>query len=517
MERSSPTIYRKPPALRAGNVSLRCALLISAAAAGTSAAGEGIGLAGKVEEFALSNGLRFAVVERGRLPLVAFHLVAGAGWADDPPGQAGVSRLVVRMYGKGTRSLGTRNEALEQKALREVEVAYDRFSLQTGGSPQSLGEREHRRVAFKMAMERAGGFSLGNWFHKVLLFNGASGVSFHVDADTSRIAYTLPSNRAEVFFALTSEWLRNAEFRDFYPERDALAEALSTDLRSSPDARLLRALLETAFASHPYRRLIPPGEELAELRTGAAKAYFRSHYVPSNLTVAVVGDISAAEVRRLAAQYFENLPPAPKPSAAVQQAPAQKQPLRAGVPFQEQTLLQLGWRRPPQGHQDEAAFELLAALLGNEPGGWLRGQLIDEKKMARRLGVSAVYPGGRYPCLFVLSIEPAPGRSLAEVESATLAAIGQLRAAPLSAVLLDAAKARLLAGVYTQLQHDGPLAARLAQPAHAGGARGLFDVLAGIGKLTPEKLHRVAGQYFTPEQSTTVWLSTGAVAAEAAR
>jgi len=459
----------------------------------------------------LPNGLRFVVVERGQLPLISFQLAVGSGWADDPPGQAGISRLVVGMYGKGTRSLGTRNEALEQKALREVEEAYDLLGPQGGASLQSLGEREHRRVAFKMAMDRASGFAHGNWFHRILLFNGASGVNISVDPDTSRIAYSLPSNRAEVFFALTSQWLRHAEFRDFYRERDALLDALSAEMRASPEERLLRLLLEKAFVSHPYGRLIPPEATLSALRTAAVKAFFRAHYVPSNLTVTIVGDISASDVRRLAERHFGTIPAAAKPAAATQEEAMQKKALRMGLPFQEQPLLQIGWRRPPASHEDEAAFELLAALFSNEPGGWLRDKLADEKKMVRRLAVSAVYPGGRYPCLFILSIEPAIGRPLTEVESAVLGAIGQLRAEPISPAVLDAARARLLAGLFSQLQYNAPLAARLAQPALPGGAGRIFDVLGRIENITPETLHRVARQYFVPENSTTVWLSTGTV------
>ena len=484
------------------------------AATCAAATGESIGLAAKVEKFALPNGLRFVVVERRHVPQVSFHLLVGSGWADDPPGQAGLSRLVARMYGKGTPDLGSRNAALEQKALAEVEAAYGRLEQPGPESLQPLGERERRRVALKVAMDRAAGLNLRNWFQAVLLFNGASDLNIGVDADTSHVAYSLPSGRAEVFFVLTSEWLRNAAFRDFYQERDALEDALSTELQTSAEARLLRALLEKSFVSHPYRLLVPSEKELTALRTAAGQAFFRAHYVPANMVIAAVGDMAAPDVRRLAERYFGTIPAAAKPVTVAKEESPPKEALRAGVPYQDQPLLQMGWRRPSHGDDDEAAFELLASVFANEPGGWLRDKLVDERKMARRIAVRPSYPGGRYPCLFAVMVEPAPGRSLTQVEASLRQALGQLSAAPLPAAIIDSAKARLLANFYSLLELNAPLAARLAEATLQGGAARFFELLGRIENLTPEEVHRVSRHYLTAENSVTVWLSTTGVAEE---
>ena len=81
-----------------------------------------------VTEFTLANGMKFIVVERHQVPVVAFHLYVDVGAVDEITGMTGVSHLFEHMAFKGTRTIGTKDFPTEKKAM--ITVRGWRHSLQ---------------------------------------------------------------------------------------------------------------------------------------------------------------------------------------------------------------------------------------------------------------------------------------------------------------------------------------------------------------------------------------------------
>src|SRR5206468_7451604 len=84
----------------------------------------------RVTEFTLPNGLHFIVLERHEAPVVSFHTYVNAGSVDDPKGRTGMAHMFEHMAFKGTRDIGSKDPAAEQKALNEVERIYDQFDAE---------------------------------------------------------------------------------------------------------------------------------------------------------------------------------------------------------------------------------------------------------------------------------------------------------------------------------------------------------------------------------------------------
>ena len=71
--------------------------------------------------------------------------------------------------------------------------------------------------------------------------------------DSTNYFYSFPSNRIELWFLLESERFLHPVFREFYKERDVVREERRMRVESSPQGKLVEALLATAFEAHPYR------------------------------------------------------------------------------------------------------------------------------------------------------------------------------------------------------------------------------------------------------------------------
>ncbi len=79
-----------------------------------------VGLADRVIEHRLSNGLTLLMVERRQVPVVSINVTFGVGGLDERTGQTGVAHLYEHMAFKGTRTIGTKNYEKERPLLDEL-------------------------------------------------------------------------------------------------------------------------------------------------------------------------------------------------------------------------------------------------------------------------------------------------------------------------------------------------------------------------------------------------------------
>ena len=80
---------------------------------------------------------------------------------------------------------------------------------------------------------------------------------------------------------------------------------------SNPIGRLLEQLLATAYVAHHYGRTgVGWPSEVSQITATEAMAFHKKYYVGSNIVVAVVGDVKAAEAMPMLEKYFGRVPPA---------------------------------------------------------------------------------------------------------------------------------------------------------------------------------------------------------------
>ena len=71
--------------------------------------------------------------------------------------------------------------------------------------------------------------------------------------------------------------------------------------RTQPVGRLLEEFLAVAYKAHPYGEpVIGHMSDLQTVTREEAEEFFRKYYVPSNMIVAIVGDVQPARVKELA-------------------------------------------------------------------------------------------------------------------------------------------------------------------------------------------------------------------------
>jgi predicted Zn-dependent peptidase len=462
-----------------------------------------------VTEFTLANGLHFIVVERHEAPVVSFHTYVNVGSVDDPSGATGLAHMFEHMAFKGTETIGTTNWPAEKKALDAIEAAYNKLEAERNkGSRADKAQLEDLESGVQAAIERAQAFVIPNEYTRILEENGAEGLNANTGPDATEYYYSLPSNRLELWFLMESQRFLHPVYREFYKERDVVMEENRMRVESSPEGKLLQLFAATAFAAHPYRNpAIGWPSDISTLRRGEAEAFFAKYYVPSNMVMAIVGDVDPREARRLAEKYFGPMPPRPLPPLVHTEEPPQTGAKQVEVRSSSQPLVVIGYKRPSQYDRDDPVFDVIQLILSAGRTGLIYRDLVQEKKLAVEAEAASAFPGGKYPNLFVFFLVPSLGHTAAENVQASDELLARFQARTPSAEELSRAKTQARAAVIRRLANNASLAELLASAySNYGNWRKLFTQIDELNHVTAQDVQRVAARYFTASNRTLAYL-----------
>ncbi len=464
----------------------------------------------KVTEFTLPNGMHFIVCERHEAPVVSFHTYVNAGSVDDPSGKTGLAHMFEHMAFKGTASIGSLNWPAEKQAMQAIEQVYDRYDAERNkghlADPATL-KKLHEEVA--AAIEKADTFVDENLYPNLIEENGGVGMNASTGEDSTNYFYSLPSNRIELWFLLESSRFIAPVFREFYKERDVVREERRMRTESEPQGKLLEVMLATAFEAHPYKNpAIGWPSDIDHLRVRDAEAFFREYYGPSNITMAIVGDVNPADARRLAEKYFGPVVKRPLPTPVITVEPPQEGEKKAEVVFQSQPLEFIAYKRADQYDKDDPVYDVLSSILSSGRTGLLYRELVRDKKIALDAGCASEMPGGKYPNLFLFYLAPNLGKTLEENEKALYAVLDRMTKTKVDDVTLARVKTKTRAGLIRQLDSNSGLAEALASHySDYGDWRKLFTEVDEIDKVTADDVERVAKSLFDPLARTSGWIA----------
>ena len=462
-----------------------------------------------VTEFTLANGLHVIAVERHEAPVVSFYTYANVGAVNDPKGATGMAHMFEHMAFKGTPRIGSKNFPEEKKALDAVEQAFRNLMAEKNkGFRAGKAKVEQLEKVFRVAVEKAEEYAESDEFSRVVEQNGGVGMNAATSPDSTVYFYSLPSNRVELWFYLESERFIHPVFREFYKERDVVREERRMRTESNPVGKLVELFLAQAFIAHPYGQpAVGWPSDVESFGAAEAESFFKTHYVPANLTVAVVGDIDPRQIRRLAETYLGRLPNRPLPPPEHTVEPQQQGERRVELVSPAQPTVLVGYKKPSEHDPDRAVFDVISSVLSGGRTGWFYKELVRDKQIALDAGGFPNFPGDKHPGLFLFYAFPTTGHTVAENESAMYALIEKVKTEKVDAETLNMVKTKNRAALIRKLESNSGLAGELASYyAEFGDWRQLFYSLDEINKVTADDVQRVAKKYFSKENRTVTYL-----------
>jgi zinc protease len=337
-------------------------------------------------------------------------------------------------------------------------------------------------------------------------FNGMTWIDFTTYFET------LPSDRLDLALRVESDRMQNAVFD---PKETDLERTVIISERqgneNSPGFLLGEALQAAVFQAHPYHHpVIGWQSDLETMSRDQLYHHYRTYYAPNNAIIAVVGDFESDAMLARVSELFGSIPRGPAvPSPAVTE-PVQRGERRVVVEGPGTTsYLEIAYHAPRALDPDFFPMAVLDTVLGGAKGMslWGGGTSNRSSRLYRALvetELAADADCGMNPTidpfLFSFSATVREGRTLDEVEEATMAQIQRAIDEPVSRAELDKAIKQ------TRAQFAFSTESVTDQGYWLGFSEAVADVkwfetfLDSLAAVTIEDVQRVARTYLAPNR-----------------
>ena len=401
----------------------------------------------------LENGLEVILVEDHSAPVVALNVWVRVGSADERNEQWGMAHVHEHMLFKGT----------ERRGVGEI----------------------------ASTVEGAGG--------NINAFTSYDMTVYHI---------TMASRDAAVGFDVLADAMQSSTFdaTELAKEEEVVIEEIRRS-DDSPDNLLSRVLFETAYQTHPYRKeVIGTQESVRSFSREGLMDFYRSWYVPNNMTFVAVGDFDPAVALEQIKKSFASAKPRADLAHPRTVEPEQTAPRAAVVPSEfEQSLLGVAWKITGFQHPDTPYIDLLGMVLGGGDSSRLYREVKDRAQLVHGIHSSSYTPLD--PGLFVVDAE-LDADKIDRTVTAIAEQVRRVRDLGPSDTELERARTNLLASQIHERETMQGQAQKLGYfELLAGGVEAEKVYLDRVRRATTGDLQRVAQQYLTPERATVVALT----------
>ena len=262
----------------------------------------------------LPNGLQVVAVSHHEQPIVNLRLLVKTGAVNDPQGKSGVASLVASVLDQGTTSL-----------------------------------------------------SAGEIADRIDFIGGALGVG--ASTELTSVYSVVMKDSFTVGLELVNDVVRNPAFaqEEIDRQKQQITSALQVN-RQDPEYIAGTVFDRLVYGFHPYGL---PGNGTPETLTAITRQdlqeFHRRYFVPNNMILAVVGDITPAEafaaVERVFGSWARSEVP---PTRAVDPPPPTRRIVVVDKPDAVQTEIRVGMLAIPRKHPDYMAWDLAVKILGGE-------------------------------------------------------------------------------------------------------------------------------------------------------
>src|ERR1700724_2569748 len=176
----------------------------------------------------------------------------------------------------------------------------------------------------------------------------------------------VPKAGVETALDILSDAMMNSTLppEEYVKEQEVIRREFAMGF-DDPDRMAGQLLFATAYQRHPYRLpVIGQMEIYNQLTQEQVMQYYKSRYVPNNLTFVVVGDVDGERIRQQLADFFKDYPEKSLRPIFIPEEPPQLGRREVHNEFAtELSRLSIAWHIPEVSHPDVPALDVLSTIL----------------------------------------------------------------------------------------------------------------------------------------------------------
>ena len=316
-------------------------------------------------QFTLANGLNVIVHRDESLPVASVNLWYHVGSKNERPGRTGFAHLFEHIMFEGSAHV-----------------------------PEG---------DFDNLLEAAGGVNNGSTAN-----------------DRTNYWENIPSNALELALWLEADRMGFLLETMTQEKLDLQRDVVKNERRQGVDNQPYGLAFETVYENlyppdHPYHwPVIGSMDDLSAATLEDVKSFFSTYYAPNNASLAIAGDVSVREVRRLVEKYFADIPAGPPIPVVTAPDPT----LAVDKPLVLEDAVQLprlyvAWHSAKGFTDEDAALDVLSAVLTDGKSSRLYKRLVYDEQIAQ--DVSAFQDGNSLGGTFWIIATAKPDVSLESI------------------------------------------------------------------------------------------------------
>jgi zinc protease len=397
------------------------------------------------------NGMTVLVLEQHFLPIVEVLALVKTGSAQDPPDKAGLANLVASLLDEGT-------------ATRTSKQLAEQIDF-VGGSLEVRASEDFTTTSARVIKK---------------------------DLDLG--------------FTLLADILQHPAFpkAEFERIRSQILGEMASD-NDDPGHVAMKAFNQLVFHGHPYRWPLNGTEEsLGKISHVDVLNFYNREYVPTQVILTVVGDVTAEQVATLVDSHFGTWKKPALPARTIKKAaPLQRKTVQLIQKDLTQSNVILGHGGISRTNPDFYAVTVMNYVLG---AGGFSSRLMDSIRDKQGLvyGIMSHFDARLMPGSFWVNFQTRTETTNQAIQS-VLDELKNIREAPVSDQELSEAKSFLMGSFPLRLDSTAKLAQVLAQVEFYGlGFEYFSQYPKWIERVTKEDVQRVAKQYLDPQRYALV-------------
>ena len=340
-------------------------------------------------------------------------------------------------------------------------------------------------------------------------------INAYTTFDRTVFHVVLPADNWETGLEILSDAVKNATFPEdeWESEKKVILQEMAMN-RDNPQRELSRLLWATAFREHPYQHPVIGYEEVfLQTTRDDLLHFFRRHYTPDNMLIAVVGNLDPSKVETRVRDAFSDFERRMRRPVVIPAEPPQIAPrfARQTGPYEVSRAV-WGWHTVPIHHEDAATLDILAAIAGRGESSRLTLDIRDQQQLVHE--ISAWSFTAREPGLFGISATFDPDQETAVIHAVEKKIEGW-RDTSFTRQEIDKARRQVMVRTLQELQSMRGQANSIASGEfYAGDPRFSERYLTQLEAVTPEKLHDAVNRYIQPHNRTRALLTPETAAPE---
>ena len=448
----------------------------------------------------LTNGLKILIVPDTNVAVVSCRLYYFVGSMYEGPGTSGLSHMYEHMMFKGTKRLGVTDFSKEQKWLAKID-SVDALIGQLNNSGVSDTDASYKALKNEIFgyMKNEREYIKKDEIWDLYAGNGGTNLNAWTADDMTAYIVTLPKNKIELFYWIESDRMQNPVLREFYSERDVVAEERRMRYDNQPANRYEEILNSLFYVAHPYR--LPTIGWMSDIQAFTIKKLYnhiRKYYTPDNALIVLVGNVNPAEALASINRYFSAIPKAAQPKQEV----VTREPLALGetrftVHENAEPRIDIMFRTPGFPDKDLYSLDVLEGMLSGRSGR-LYSRLVTKENLCVDAGASNAIRlhNGCFQIWASLKKETDP----ALVEKMILEEIAVASKEPPSQREMDRIKNNIRMSFVSNLKSLEGLSDRLAWFQRLGNWRYMMEYPDIISAIKAQDIPAVAATYLDPQR-----------------